>query len=137
MKRGKETEEFILPFKDISADLVKKGVYIPGSLLKINLIKDHPLTLGMPSETGVFSRGRPVYSTTIPGFDMDRRVIATYPEKDVLMSGYASGEKMIGNNSAMIWMKKGDGQFVLFGFNPQFRASTQGSFKLLFNAILL
>jgi hypothetical protein len=53
------------------------------------------------------------------------------------MSGYAAEEKVIGNSSAMIWMKKGDGQFVLFGFNPQFRASTQGSFKLLFNAILL
>jgi hypothetical protein len=137
IKQGKETEEFNLPFKDISADLGKKGLYVPGSLLKINLIDDHPLTLGMPSETGVFSRGKPVFSTTLPGFDMDRRVIATYPEKDVLISGYAAEEKMIGNKSAMIWMKKGDGQFVLFGFNPQFRASTQGSFKLLFNAILL
>ncbi len=137
IKQGKETEEFNLPFRDISDDLVKKGMYIPGSLLKINVMNDHPLTLGMPAQTGVFSRGRPVFSTTLPGFDMDRRVIATYPEKDILMSGYAAEEKIIGNKSAMIWMKKGEGQFVLFGFNPQFRASTQGSFKLLFNALLL
>jgi len=37
----------------------------------------------------------------------------------------------------MIWIQKGTGQLVLFGFNPQFRASIQGSFKLLFNALLL
>jgi len=135
--RGKETEEFNLPFRDVSDDLVKKGLYVPGSLLRVSVINDHPLTLGMPSHANVFSRGRPVFSTTIPGFDMDRRVIATYPERDVLISGYAAGEKLIGNNSAMLWMKKGQGQFVLFGFNPQFRASTQGTFKLLFNAILL
>jgi hypothetical protein len=137
ISRGKETEEFNLPFRDISEDLVKKGLYVPGSLLKVNVINDHPLTLGMPSQTGLFSRGRPVFSTTIPGFDMDRRVIASYPEKEILMSGYAAGEKHIGNNGAMLWMKKGDGQFVLFGFNPQFRASTQATYKLLFNAILL
>lgn len=69
--------------------------------------------------------------------DMDRRVIGTYPEKEILMSGYASNEEKMGNQVAMIWMKKGKGQFVFYGFNPQFRASTQTSFKLLFNAILL
>jgi hypothetical protein len=91
----------------------------------------------MPAQTGVFSRGRPVFKTSLPGFDMDRRVIATYPRKDVLLSGYAGKEEKIENQSAMIWLEKGEGQLVLFGFNPQFRASTQSSFKLLFNSILL
>jgi glutamine amidotransferase-like uncharacterized protein len=68
---------------------------------------------------------------------MDRRVIGTYPETDILMSGYASEEEKMGNRAAMIWMQKGKGQFVLFGFGPQFRASTQSAYKLLFNAILL
>ncbi|MFC2090877.1 M14 family zinc carboxypeptidase [Bacteroidota bacterium] len=137
IKRGEQTEEFNLPFRDISSSLAQKGLDVPGSLLKINLIDDHPLTLGMPSETGVFSRGRPVFRTSLPGFDMDRRVIASYPEKDIVLSGYAAGEENIGNTGAMIWMKKGEGQLVLFGFNPQFRASTQSSFKLLFNSLLL
>ena len=138
-KIGKEnqSEEFILPFKDISENLRKEGLYVPGSLLEITIVQDHPLTLGMPESTGVFSRGRPVFSTSLPGFDMDRRVIAVYPEKDILISGYAAKEEKIGNKSAMIWLKKGEGQLVLFGFNPQFRASTQSSYKLLFNSILL
>jgi len=137
IKHGNEEEEFSLPFRDISPDLAKDGLYVPGSLVKVKLLADHPLTLGMPASIGVFSRGRPVFTTSIPKFDMDRRVIGTYPEKDILMSGYASGEEKMGNKAAMIWMEKGKGQFVLFGFGPQFRTSTQASYKLLFNAILL
>lgn len=137
IKNGDREEEFSLPFRDISGDLSKAGLYVPGSLVKVKLIKDHPLTLGMPESIGVFSRGRPVFTTSVPLFDMDRRVIGTYPEKDILMSGYAAGEDKMGNRAAMIWMEKGKGQFVFFGFGPQFRTSTQASYKLLFNAILL
>ncbi len=137
IKKGDAEEEFSLPFRDISPDLAKAGLYVPGSLVKVNLLADHPLTLGMPASIGVFSRGRPVFTTSVPKFDMDRRVIGTYPEKDILMSGYASGEEKMGNRAAMLWMEKGKGQFVLFGFGPQFRTSTQTSYKLLFNAILL
>jgi hypothetical protein len=137
IKHKDTEEEFNLPFRDISPDLVKAGLSIPGSLIKVDLVADHPLTLGMPESIGVFSRGRPVFATSVPKFDMDRRVIGTYPEKDLLMSGYASGEEKMANKAALIWMEKGKGQFVMYGFGPQFRASTQASFKLLFNAILL
>jgi len=137
IKHGDQEEEFSLPFRDLSPDLGKAGLYIPGSLVRVNLLADHPLTLGMPESIGVFSRGRPVFRTSVPQFDMDRRVIGTYPEKDILISGYAAGEEKMGNQPAMIWMKKGKGQFVFFGFGPQFRASTQASYKLLFNALLL
>ncbi len=132
-----EEEEFQLPFSDVSSSLSGEGLYVPGSLLKVELIPDHPLTLGMPGHVGVFSRGRPVFRTSVPVFDMDRRVIGSFPEKEILMSGYAEEEKKLGNKAAMIWMKKGTGQYVFYGFYPQFRASTQATFKLLFNALLL
>ncbi len=137
IKHAGSEEEFQLPFRDISADLSKAGLYVPGSLVRVKLTQEHPLTLGMPESIGVFTRGRPVFRTSVPIFDMDRRVIGSYPEKDILISGYAAGEEKLGNRAAMIWMKKGKGQFVLYGFDPQFRASTQGTFKLLFNALLL
>ena len=91
----------------------------------------------MPESVGVFYRGQPVFKTSQPVFDMDRRVIGQTPDKDILMSGYIEKEELLKEKPLMIWLKKGEGQFVLFGFNPNFRASTHATYKLLFNAILL
>jgi hypothetical protein len=136
-KTKDEKEEFQLAFKDISKDLEKKGLYCPGSLIKMKLAVDHPLTIGMPDETGIFYRGKPTFSTSIPNFDTDRRVIGTIPEDDILMSGYIEKSELIANKPVMLWLQKGKGQLVLMGFSPQFRASTHTTYKLLFNSILL
>jgi hypothetical protein len=130
-------EEFQLPFRDVSDEMRKGGFYCPGSLVKINLKKGHPLTLGMPGSVGVFYRGQPAFRTSVPDFDMDRRVIGITPEDDIRISGYLAKEELLGDKPLMIWMKKGKGQFILFGFNPNFRASTHATYKLLFNSILL
>ncbi len=136
-RKEKIRETFQLPYRNIARQLNKQGLSCPGSLVKVQFIDDHPLTYGMPCEQGVFYRGRPVFKTSIPYFDMDRRVIGTFPEKDVLMSGYCEKEELLGNNAAMLWLKKGKGQIIMMAFGPQFRASTQGTYKLLFNALLL
>ncbi|HSG27254.1 MAG TPA: M14 family metallopeptidase, partial [Candidatus Krumholzibacterium sp.] len=136
-KNEDDAEEFTLPFRDISDELVKEGLYCPGSLLRLRLAAGHPLTYGMPEEAGVFTRGRPVFRTSVPSMDMDRRVIATYPEKDLLLSGFGEKLETAGGKAAMVWMRKNKGQLIVYGFNPQFRASTPGTYKLLFNAVLL
>jgi len=91
----------------------------------------------MPAKSGVFYRGEPVFETYLPDFDMDRRVIAAFPENDILLSGYIEKEGLLKDKPCMIWLKKGKGQLVLFAFNPQFRASTAADYKLLFNSLLL
>ncbi len=133
----KKKEEFELPVSDISKDIKSKGLDAPGTLLNVVLKENHPLTLGMQKTARVFSRGRPVFSTSIPYFDMDRRVIASYSDDKVLASGYAKNNEELEGKSAMVWAKKGKGNFVFYGFYPQFRASTSGTYKLLFNALLL
>ena len=132
-----EKEEFQLPVSDISESLGKDGLYIPGSLVKIQLTDDHPINYGMGEAIGVFFRGKPVFTTSLPTFDMDRKVIAKFPDEKILISGYAENEEKLKDKSALVWLKKGKGQLVLFGFNPQFRGSTNVSFKLLFNSLLL
>jgi len=132
-----EKEEFVLPFRDISENLSKAGLVCPGSLMKVDFLTDHPLTYGMPPSTGVFYRGRPAFRTFVPGFDMDRRVIGSFPERNILLSGYCSKEELLSELPAVILISKGKGQLILFSFSPVFRASMQGTYKLLFNAILM
>lgn len=135
--KGKEKEEYRLPVSDMTSQLKDRGMYCPGSLMRVLLKRDHPLTLGLEKEIGVMFRGRPVFRTSVPQLDMDRRVIARFPEKDILLSGYAEAEEKLGNQAIMVWLKKNKGQLVLMGFQPQFRVSTGSSYKLLFNSILL
>jgi hypothetical protein len=130
-------EEFVLPFENIGKSLASKGLYVPGSLLRVRLHGNHPLTWGMPSELGVFHRGTPVFRTSIPDLDMDRRVIASFTDDNILMSGYAEKEELLKKEAAFIWLKKGKGQIILSSFNPQFRSSTAVTYKLIFNALLL
>ncbi|PKP52288.1 MAG: hypothetical protein CVT92_09785 [Bacteroidetes bacterium HGW-Bacteroidetes-1] len=133
----KETEQFRLPFRNVGAELVKKGLYVPGTLMTIDLLQDHPLTWGMSTKANVFSRGTPVYSTSLPSFDMDRRIIGSYSKDPTVVSGFAQKSELLAEKAVMIWLKKGKGQLVLYGFNPQFRSNTHGTYKLLFNALLL
>lgn len=137
MTIDESTEEFSLPFANTADQARRDGLSIPGALVRIELKADHPLTYGMPASAGVFYRGNPLFTTTVPRFDMDRRVIGHFSDKEILLSGYCEKQELLANRPAMLWLRKGKGQLVLYSFNPQFRASTQGAYKLLFNALFL
>ncbi len=132
-----ENEEFRFPVSNVAPNLQKSGLNCPGSLIKVKLLPDHQLTRGLQPEVGVFTTADQVFRTSVPSFDLDRRVIATFPEDHSLLSGYCQKEELLGNYAAMVWMRKGKGNLVLYGFSPQFRASTPGTYKLLFNGLLL
>jgi hypothetical protein len=130
-------EQFQLPFRNVGTDLAIKGLDIPGSALRVKLQKTHPISYGMPEEVAIFHRGNPVFTTSIPYFDMDRRVIATFADDNILMSGYADNEKLLSKQAAMVWIKKGKGQFVFYSFSPHHRGQTPATYKLLWNGILI
>jgi hypothetical protein len=130
-------EEFRLPVRNVSDELSRQGLDMTGSLMRIDLAQNHPLTAGMPQQTGIFHRGNLVFATTFPGLDMDRRVIGSFAQENILMSGYAQNEKLLAGYPALVWIKKGQGQIILFAFAPQFRGSTPATFKLVFNGILM
>ncbi len=135
--KDEDKEEFQFPVNDISDELSKKGVLCPGSLIRMKLSPGHMLTAGMPSETGIFFRGEPVFATGIPFFGIDRRVTGTISGQDILMSGYCSNPEKLANKAVMVWLSLGKGQLVLMGFSPQYRASTHATYKLLFNSLLI
>jgi hypothetical protein len=137
-RAGEDDEETIqLPVREVSEDRAKKkGLYVPGAWLKLLVRTDHPLTWGMPAEGGAFSRGHAL-ETTPPRPDTDRRVLARYPERDLLSSGYLEHEEVLAGSPAVVWVRKGKGQLALFAFSPQGRASTPATYKLLLNGLLL
>lgn len=134
---GDDAIELEIPVRDDAKTLSEKGFYAPGSLLAVHLNTDHPVNWGMPTDFGVFTRGRPVLGTGLPKLITDRAVLGVFPDENILLSGYAEKAELLANRPAMVWARAGRGQFVFFGFQPQFRASTPGTFKLIFNSLLL
>jgi hypothetical protein len=132
-----EQDEFQLPFTNTAEATGKEGLFCPGSLLEINLSPGNPLSPGMENKTAGFFLGNAVLNTSQPIFDMDRRVFGIFPEKNILLSGYIEKEEKLANRPAIVWVKKGKGQLVLFAFDPIFRASVPVTYKLLFNALLM
>ena len=65
------------------------------------------------------------------------RAVARFASRDLLASGWISGEKAVLGKAALVEASHGKGRVILFGFRPQFRGQSWGTFKLLLNAVYL
>jgi hypothetical protein len=90
----------------------------------------------MPREGVLFFWGSPVPKILPSPFNDRCEVVARYPEREILQSGWLIGEEHLAGQPAMLAVKSGQGRVILYGFRPQFRAQTHGTLKLLFNALL-
>ncbi len=136
IRENGESETFTLPVANKADEMEQEGLYCPGSLVRIQLNPNSVFHLGMPEDIGVFYRGDPVFATRVPLFDMDRRVLAHFPDENILMSGYAEKPQVLAGEPSHVWLGKGRGEMVLFSFRPQFRASTPADYKMIFNSLL-
>ncbi|HKD43502.1 MAG TPA: M14 metallopeptidase family protein [Myxococcaceae bacterium] len=130
-------DEFNIPVRNVLAKAKPEAFSCPGSLLRIEVDPNHPVTYGMPVEAAAFVNEPIAYQTALPGEEMRRAVLAWYPEdsEDVLLSGWIHGSEKLVRHAAAVALTYGKGKLVLFGFRVQHRAQTEGTFKLLFNAI--
>lgn len=103
--------------------------FCPGSLLRVFVDTTHPIGYGLDREMAVFFKSGPALEAR------GGKPVASYPDFNPLMSGWIQGEKRIRRKGALWDVKLGEGHVILFGFKPQHRAQSQGTFKLLFNAI--
>jgi hypothetical protein len=110
-------------------------LYAPGSIFRVLVDKTHPVARGMPDTAAVYFTN----STTFDVGDASRgRVIARYPARgdDILLSGYLQGADEIAGKAAAVEVPAGKGRVVMFGFRPQYRGQSYGTFRMLFNALL-
>jgi len=130
-------DEFNVPVRNALGGVKPDDYVNPGSLVRLHLRTDHPVTAGMPSETAAFLDSPIAFETTAPASDMQRWVLATYPEddQDVLLSGWIHGAERLTRKAAAVAMTYGKGKIVLFGFRPQHRGQTHATFPLVFNAL--
>ena len=109
--------------------------------MRLTVDPSQPLAFGMPKEAIAFVTGGEAFDLNLaPGYNQGERevrVAARFAAKDLLASGYVSGEKAVLGKAALVDARFGSGHVVLFAFRPQFRGQPFGTFKFLLNAVYL
>ncbi len=110
-------------------------LYAPGSILRVLVDTTNAVAFGMPDTAAVYFTNSVTFDVTAAS---QVRVIARYPERgdDILLSGYLQGASQIAGKAAAITAPVGRGHVVMFGFRPQHRGQSYGTFRMLFNALL-
>ncbi len=132
-------DEFKMPVRDITSGIDTKDYFCPGSTLWVDFDNSHPVAYGMPWRGIGVNWNSPVFTVSSRGNrrNSEYSLVATYPEKDILINGWLDGEKLIAGKTAIVDAPLGKGNVVLMGLRPQLRFWTHGTFKLLFNAIYM
>ena len=106
---------------------------IPGSLIRVEVDPASPLAAGVGETAWAMYEYEFVW-TAAAGATPVRYPAAGDP--DWFISGFAEGEEQLHGKSAVVDEKVDDGRVVLFGFDPNYRAFTGGTAKMLLNAIV-
>ncbi len=127
-------EQFGLPVTNVLANLKPDEFYCSGSLLRVDVPDpSRPDLWGLPRDPVVMFENGPVFAVN-PGFR--GAVLATYPaDVSPLASGYLLHPERIEGKAAALEVAYGNGRIYLFGFKPQWRAQSHGTYKFIFNAI--
>ncbi len=123
-----------LDVKNVVAGVPNRDFYSPGSLLNAALDTRNALALGLPKNIAIWSEESPAWDVPANSKDL---VVARYPDDHVLASGWLLGESYIKSRAAIVEVPMGQGQAILFGMRPQYRAQSYQTFKLFFNALIL
>jgi len=117
--------------KNVLEGITNREFYIPGSILEAKIDTNHPLGFGAPSTVPIFFEQSPAF-----GVHGQARSIANYASENPLLSGWILGGKHLAGNSALAEEPIGKGRIILFGFRPQYRAQSEVTYRLFFNALL-
>ena len=117
-----------------TATLAEPTSDIPGSLLRVRVDRGNPVG----EDVGPFAWAFYAYDVVMRASDPAQVAVAFPPagSPDFFVSGFAAGAEELGGTAAVIDEPVGEGRAVLFSFEPNFRAFTDGTQRLLRNAVL-
>ncbi len=108
------------------------GLGVPGTMFRVALNHDSPVTLGAPDFAYWYGLGEQLLSPSSTGTNAG---IFPTSEPDFFVSGFASGADVLKGTAALVDEDLGNGRVILFSGEPDFRAYTDGTAFLLANAI--
>jgi hypothetical protein len=107
------------------------GFTVPGNALRVDLNPLDPVAAGEQAHGWVFDVGDPILAAN------GAPVVTSYPsDQTFFVSGYTVGSDALKGTPAATDESVGQGRVVLFAFDPAFRAYTEGTERLLGDALL-
>ena len=113
------------------AGLSSTDFYVPGSILRVDLAND-PLSSGYDGSTAAW------YWRSSRGFTVnDDRVdvVGTYGQENPVIAGWILGPEKLAGQPALLRARVGQGEVIIFGFQPNYRGQSIVTWPLFFNAI--
>ena len=105
--------------------------YVPGSILRVDLAND-PLSSGYDGSTAAwYWRSSRAFSVN----DDRVEVVGTYNQDNPVVAGWILGPERLAGQPALLRARIGQGEVVLFGFQPNYRGQSIVTWPLFFNAI--
>ena len=124
-----------LPVRNVLAGVRNTDFYAPGSLLSVDIRRDHPIASGYVAHVpAIWFEESPAFEVTD---STQATVVASYPATgDLLLSGWLLGGAKLNGKAALVDVRHGKGHAVLFGFRPQYRGQSLATYPLVWGALL-
>jgi hypothetical protein len=129
-------KELEVPARNALEKVERNKFFCPTSILKINVDNASPIGYGMPEEAAAMFSDSLAMDTWMPPNEWNRKVVASFPEDNVLLSGWLLGEDIIARKAAVVDTQHKKGHIILIGIRCQMRAQSHGTYKFLLNALL-
>ncbi len=133
---GLAISDLQVPVRNELERVERTKFFCPTSLLRIEVDNTTPIGYGMPDKAAVMFSDSLAMTTRLPLPEWDRKVVATFPERDILLSGWLLGEEMIARRAAVVDTTYKKGHIILIGIACQHRGQAHGTYKFLLNALL-
>jgi hypothetical protein len=123
-----------LPVKNVLAGVSSNEFYAPGSILGVEIKRDHPIARGFTATIpAIWFENGPAFEISDPS---QATAVATYPATgNPLLSGWLLGGAKLNGKAALVDVKHGRGHVVLYGFRPQYRGQSMATYPLIWSAI--
>jgi len=120
--------------KIVLSGLRNTDVYVPGSILAIDLDRSSPLARGVTTAVPA------VWFESGPAFEISDSAqavaVARYSASgNPLLSGWLLGGSKLNGKAAMVDATLGKGHVVLYGFRPQYRGQSMATYPLIWAAL--